>query len=403
MQAAPKLKRNVLVSLGWYDPRLIEGIGRYAREAGWHLEMRAMIEASLPRDWRGDGLLANDTAIPRIAQFIKAQAHRQPTVLIGSNHPPTELPRVQEDNHAVGKAAAAHFLDRGYQNFGWFSMRRGIVESERRESFVSALREARHECHLLKQPGAGEKRAPWNRASRWLTAELLKLPKPIALFVLDDLLAIDAVQACLEAGLRVPEDVAVLGVANMELACECSPVALSSIDENLTEIAYRAAALLDRLMEGGRAPEAPEVVPVRGLVVRKSTDAFAITDPALIKAAEFMAHHLHRSIGIEEVARHAGISLRALHYVFQRELNRSPGQHLLRLRLDKARHLVETGTQKMGEIALACGFHTLRNFHRAFARAFHQPPAAYRHRHRIEMTPGASDPERPKARTGSIS
>jgi LacI family transcriptional regulator len=372
-------KRNILVTLGWYDPRLIEGIGRYAREAGWHLEMRAMIEATTPENWRGDGMLANDTAVPRVARFVEAQAALQPTVLIGSNHPPSTLPSVRGDNAAVGRAAALHFIDRGYQHFAWHSVQRGFVEEERRTGYVETLAGAGHQCHLLEWNAArGRRTEDWSGAAAWLSREFEKLPKPLALFVLDDLLAIDAVQACLDAGLRVPEDVAVLGVANMELACECSRVPLSSIDENLTEIAYRAARLLDRLMDGGAAPATPEIVPMKGLVVRRSTDTFAITDPAVQRAAEFMARNFHESFSMEQVARHAGISLRALHYAFRRELQRTPGQHLLRLRLDRAKALVEGSKRKMGEVAAECGFPTLRNFHRAFARAFGSPPATLR-------------------------
>ncbi len=374
-----KSKRNILVTLGWYDPRLIEGIGRYAREAGWHLELRATIEATIPAYWRGDGMLANDTALPRVARFVEAQARRQPTVLIGSNHPPSPLPCVRGDNAGAGRAAALHFLDCGYQHFAWHSVRRGVVEEERYAGYVGTLAEAGHHCHLLKrQPGRGRRVEDWSGAATWLSREVQRLPRPLALFVLDDLLAIEAVQACLDAGLRVPEDVAVLGVANMELACECSQVPLSSIDENLTEIAYRAARLLDHLMDGGAAPATPEIVPIKGLVVRRSTGVFAITDPALRRAAECMERNFHRNLSMEDVAREAGISLRALHYTFQRELQRTPGQHLLRLRLDRARELVESGTSKMGEVAAACGFSTLRNFHRAFRRAFGSPPVAFR-------------------------
>lgn len=378
-----KAKRNILVTLGWYDPRLLEGIGRYAREAGWHLEMRAAIEAAIPENWRGDGMLANDTAVSRVARFVEAQAPLQPTVLIGSNHPPSSLPCVRGDNAAAGREAALHFLDRGYQHFAWHSVKRGLVEEERRSGYVGTLAGAGHTCHLLQwHPGRGRRTEDWSGATAWLSRQLGRLPRPLALFVLDDLLAIDAVQACLDAGLRVPEDVAVLGVANMELACECSQVPLSSIDENLTEIAYRAARLLDHLMDGGVAPGAPEIVPLKGLVVRRSTGIFAITDPALQRAADFMERNFHRSLSMEDVARHAAISLRALHYTFQRELQRTPGQHLLRLRLDRARELVESGTLRMGEVAVQCGFSTLRNFHRAFLRAFGSPPAAFRSRTR---------------------
>lgn len=393
-----KPKRNILVTLGWFDPRVIEGIGRYAREAGWHLEMRAMIEATIPQGWRGDGMLANDTAVPRIAQFLKKQAHLQPTVLIGSNHSEFSLPRVKEDNAACGRMAAEHFLDRGYRHFAWASLRRGVVERERRQAFTEALERRGFGCSLLEwSEGPYGSAETWEDSRRWLSGKLEELPKPLALFVLDDLLALDAVQASLDLGLQVPDDIAVLGVANMELACECSQVPLSSIDENVTEIAYTAARVLDDWMNGGVPPRDPVVVPVKRLVVRQSTDTFAITDPALGKAAAFMLDHLNRNIGMGDVAEHAGISLRALHYAFQRGLGRSPGQHLLRIRMDRARAMVEQGTEKIGAIAASCGFSTVRNFHRAFLKEFGMPPAMYRSKLRKTQSTGSSIPLSPAA------
>jgi LacI family transcriptional regulator len=386
-----RAKRNILVTLGWFDPRVIEGIGRYARQAGWHLEMRSLIEAAVPEGWRGDGVLANDSAVPRIERFLRQQSALQPTVLIGSNHADFRLPRVKEDNAACGRLAAEHFLDRGYRHFAWASLRRGLVERERRESFTAALAERGYECQLLEWRDESRGGAEWEQTRSWLTDRLRELPKPLALFVLDDLLAVDAVQACLEGGVRVPEEVAVLGVANMELACECSQVPLSSIDENVTEIAYRAASILDDWMNGVEPPADPVVVPIKRLVVRQSTDTFAITDPSLARAAAFMQEHLAANIGMGDVARHAGISLRALHYAFQRGLGRSPGQHLSRIRMDRARGMLEQGSEKIESIAAQCGFATVRNFHRAFVREFGVPPSAYRLRMRRVRTGEVSE------------
>ncbi|NBV85835.1 MAG: helix-turn-helix domain-containing protein [Verrucomicrobia bacterium] len=279
----------------------------------------------------------------------------------------------------MGRIAAEHFMDRGYRHYAWFSKQRIGVETERRDAYAAALAANGHHCHFLEWgTGRGRKKDTWANAKAWVSVELQKLPKPLALFVMDDSLAVDAVQACLDSGFRVPEDVAVLALGNLDLICECSPVVLSSVDEDLCEIAYRGARLLDRLMNGEPAPDQPEVVPHRGIVLRKSTQHFAITEPGLLKAAAFMAEHFARDIGLEDVARHAGLSLRAMHYAFKRELQRSPGQHLLRIRMDHAKEMLAKGDEKIGAIALACGFLTPRNFHRAFIKELGLPPGAYR-------------------------
>jgi LacI family transcriptional regulator len=375
LQSPVKPKKNVLVSLGWYDPRVIEGIGRFAREAGWHLEMRSIFEASPPAGWRGDGLLVNDTAVPRLSKFLAAQMHRQPTVLIGANHLASGFATVQEDNTAIGRLAASHFLERGYRHFAWISLNRGRVERERRTAYEAALAAEGADCHFLEwHHFRGKTPQTWANSRIWLAQKLSVLPKPIAVFALDDLLAIDTVEVCLDAGFRVPDDVAVMGVGNMELACECAQVPISSIDEDARGIAYRAARTLEELMNGQVISRAPIVVPVSGLVLRRSTDTFAVTHSAVAKAHAIMKAQYSRPLVIEGIASDVGVSVRALHYAFQSELRISPAKHLERIRIQVARDLLARKNLKITEVAKMSGFGTPRNLHRAHTREYGVPP-----------------------------
>lgn len=375
LQSPVKPKKNVLVSLGWYDPRVIEGIGRFAREAGWHLEMRSIFEASPPAGWRGDGLLVNDTAVPRLSKFLAAQMHRQPTVLIGANHLSSGFATVKEDNSAIGRLAASHFLERGYRHFAWISLNRGRVERERRSAYEAALAAEGASCHFLEwHRFRGKAAQTWAKSRIWLGQKLSALPKPIAVFALDDLLAIDTVEVCLDAGFRVPDDVAVMGVGNMELACECAQVPISSIDEDARGIAYRAARTLEELMNGQPISPGPIVVPVGGLVLRRSTDTFAVTHSAVARAHAIMKTQYARPLVIEDIASDVGVSVRALHYAFQSELRISPAKHLERIRIEVARGLIAGKNLKITEVAKMAGFGTPRNLHRAHTREYGVPP-----------------------------
>ena len=75
--------------------------------------------------------------------------------------------------------------------------------------------------------------------------------------------------ACLHLGLRVPQDVALIGVDNSAVACEFSQVPLSSIARNDWREGYEAAALLDRLMAGKRPPKHDLLIPPEGVVTRR--------------------------------------------------------------------------------------------------------------------------------------
>jgi len=379
-------KRNVLVVLGWYDPRIIEGVGRFAREAGWHLEMRATIEGTLPGNWRGDGMLVNDTTVPRLGRLIQKQIGRQPTVLIGSNHKHSHLPVVHEDNKEVGRLAAAHFLEHGHQHFAWLGLAQGTVELGRRTSFEETLAAAGRQCHVLEwNRDARARKDTWEHRRKWIASALGGLPKPLALLCLDDLVALDALDVCLDIGLRVPEDVAVMGVGNMELACECARIPISSVDENLSEIAYRSAAMLEDLMGGAGGFQAEGrslVVPVRGLFMRRSTESLAVAHPGLKKALAFMGAEYGRPIGLTDIARASGLSVRALQYAFQSELRRTPVEQLVKIRLKQAARLLVSTEQKVGAVADMCGFGTVRHLHRCFVRENGCSPQVFRARAR---------------------
>jgi LacI family transcriptional regulator len=342
-----------------------------------------MMEATDPSGWQGDGMLVNDTEAPRLAKFIRAQVKKQPTVLFGANHSGIAGPCVEEDNIECGRLAAKHFLNRGYRNFAWISISRGKVERDRRAGFIEALVANGQQCTELKRDVArGTEEDTWNNRRQWLEAELKKLPKPLAVFALDDLLAVEVVEVCLDNSIRVPEDVAVIGAGNIEIACDCSPVSISSIDLNFGEMAYRAAELLDSLMAGRIMPKKPIIIPVGGVVLRGSSDAIAVTHEGMVKAVQMIQKNFQSNIGVGEIAQAAGISRRALHYLFAKELRRTPARHLLQVRLDHAKRMLRETDEKIGTIAHDCGFTTDRNLHRCFVRETELPPQQWREANR---------------------
>src|SRR4029453_10165803 len=106
------------------------------------------------------------------------------------------------------------------------------------------------------------------RLSRWLK----ELPKPVGIFAGHDVWALQVVEACRLGGLRVPEDVAVVGVDNDDLICELARPSLSSVVVPAERVGYEAAALLERLLAGARPPRGPVLIPPPGVVSRQSSD-----------------------------------------------------------------------------------------------------------------------------------
>jgi len=366
------LKRRVLVALGWNDPRTIRVIGQYARTAGWHLETRRFFDEIVPLHWRGDGMIVSYTQRSDLLAFMRRQAPRQPTVLIGRNQPGIDVSHVMEDNQMAGRLAAQHFIERGHTQFAWFTAYTGLVSSDRYEGYSSALAEAGFKCHRLeyrRERTISRDLRDWRRRQAWLVNQLRTLPRPMACYVLDDQLASETIEVCLANGWRVPEDFAVMGTGNLEIACECSHVPISSIDLGEEEIALRAAQLLDRLMRGRKVPARPIVIAPRGVVIRSSTEFLAVASPYLRRAVDFIDANLRRPFSLEQVAEFAGVSRRTLYTLFRRQLARSPAEFVLKARLDRARKLAtESPNETIANLASQCGLGSSRTLTRLLLR-----------------------------------
>jgi LacI family transcriptional regulator len=110
--------------------------------------------------------------------------------------------------------------------------------------------------------------------------QLLSLdPQPDAVFCNNDLIAVGALRAILDQGLRVPDDIALIGVSNLS-HMGLLRVPLSSIDQSTGLIGDRAANLLLRRMESGPKPRSTRVLIPPKLVVRDSSAALGSTKSA---------------------------------------------------------------------------------------------------------------------------
>ena len=377
-------KRTVLLALTSAHHGFFQGVARYAREHRWHLVTDMIYTAKIPRGWRGDGIVSFIGYRDDLARFILRS--RIPTVEISMVRNDIRLPRVEGDNERIGRLAAAHFLERGFRHFAWAPLMEDIVNAERRRGFVRLLARRGLPCHGLPAADSAAARGgtrDWARRRAILKRELLRLPKPLAVFGYNDCVAADIVDACEEAGLLVPEAVAVMGVDNDAILCESLRVPLSSVCHDLEGMAYRAAALLDRLMRGGAAPRRPLRVRPTGVATRRSTDIIATENLHVARALRFIADRFASPLlSVGDVVGASGTTRRRLEKLFRAELRRTVNEEILRVRLARACALLETTSRRAYEIAADTGFTRANHLFRVFRQRLGTTPRAYRLAHR---------------------
>jgi LacI family transcriptional regulator len=359
-------RRVVVVLMWWSDERLLRGISRYAQEANWILDATGRHQQRLWFDFPLDGLITRPGGSLR--RMPNHRSFKVPTVALGVHAEEFGDARVTDDEEAIGPVAVEHFVNCGLEHIGFVQYWGTGIEYRRRLVLQDAV--ARSPCtfHLLD----GNK----------LATQLRNLPKPVGLTAAGDEAMVNAMRVCLKEGYRIPEEIALLGVDDIEFVCETAPVPLSSINLNFERMGYEAAAQLDRLMRGEPPPRRPVIVPIRGLTVRKSTDVLAFRNERLVKAMRYIQEHFREPISVADVVRSSGVSRPVLQRLFRRDIGRSILGVIMRTRVEEARRMLLKTSGKLDVVAERCGFGNRLHFHRTFCRLAGRPPARWRQEHR---------------------
>ncbi len=191
-------------------------------------------------------------------------------------------------------------------------------------------------------------------------------------------IAVLAANHLLERNLRVPEDVAVIGVDNDELICNLAHPPLTSIVQGTEEIGHTAATLLDRLMSRRKRKTSHLLVDPVAVITRESTDLVATEDVVASTALAFIRQHAVEGIQVADVARAADISRSTLDARFRRVVGRTVHEEVQRCRLNAAQQLLTTTNLSVEEVARRSGFSSAQYMNAVFQQTLGQTPGRYR-------------------------
>ena len=267
-----------------------------------------------------------------------------------SELPPPDSPNIavlRNDELAIGRAAARLLRSKG-------SFRAYAVMPPEERAYWSVLRERGFRLELGKSRIVPIR---FRLRETQLGAWLKSLPRPVAVFASYDMVAAKVLEACRVEKLRVPEQVAVVGVDNDEVVCNAMRPTLSSVHPNHVELARRAAEELDRLMHGRRmsAPN-PILIPPIGIVERDSTRAVPPAGFLIREGLAFIRENACKGIDVKDVARHLGVSESLARLRFRTVHGRSIRDEILDTRLSAVKRLLRNTSDSLEAIAKKTGF-----------------------------------------------
>lgn len=367
----------------FYLEAVLAGIVSYVRDAGWELYANMRFHGRFPPVSEGcDGILVTVQG-ERVRAWLAERKGCPIVRMIGS---PLGLtyPAVEPDYVAAGQAGARHLLELGHVHYAFYSMFDLADVREARQGFEAQLAAAGQHSHRLDFPSAHPDWDPFqvgsNERHQWLANELKRLPKPLAVMSDDDRRGLELLAAAELAGLRVPEDVAILGCDNHWVELGASRIPLSSVDMNFKGVGREAAAILDRLMCGAAAPPGTVRIPPLGVVARRSTATFITDSPEITDAVVYLREHFHEPLRLAQLARRAGMSERVFQLEFKRRVGHNAREELHRARLSCAARLLRDTDLKLEAVAMESGFGSAAQLCRFFAKAYHDSPKAWRAR-----------------------
>lgn len=225
-----------------------------------------------------DGVVFSPIALS--AEEIEQREDNLPMVLLGERPSPAGYDHIAVDSVAASRAATEHLISLGRRRIAAIGREtfRGTA-SERLRGYRQALRSA----HLPYADELVMSTAHFERADGKAAMErLLALPEPPdAVFCFNDLMAVGALRACVEAGVRVPQEVAIVGFDNIAETRYSNPT-VTTIAPDLSRLSRDALALLARRIDGDTSPPRALRVPWR-LEERETT---SLRSAAVMAAAQ---------------------------------------------------------------------------------------------------------------------
>lgn len=376
-----------MLDLRWPFKRHSEvfaGVQRYAEEHGWESIIDEFAHDTLRRTraaGRYDGIVARaNHPLARYARKLGV-----PVVNVWPSSPACHLlPGVFPDSAEVGRLIAEHLLARGFRSFATLTSPKNADNELEVAEFTRLVRAAGFDCTAALIPQDPHRDLDhWRKTVRLIDRAISRWAPPVGVYVGQEVYGRLVVQAGHRRGWRTPDDVAVVAGKNEVALCEQPRPSLTSVEIGYHRIGYAAAELLDRLMAGKEPPADPIRLAPHGLVVRESTDFFAVEHPVVAAALAFIAANSHRRIGPGDVAAAVGAEPRTLQNYFRDAIQRPIATEIRRVRIERAKRELTRSDRQLDAIARDVGFGNIQRLYEVFRRELGVSPGEYRKQRQV--------------------
>ncbi len=369
-----------------YGRGVLRGIAGFARtRSNWSLLHQEMtIDVLLPQ-WMKESAIDGVIARVDTRTIDPLRQLGVPCVDVRCSRRFPGVPQVETDDRKVCELAFEHLWDRGFRRFAFCGFQFAHYSEARLRFFQELVAGAG--CPLSVYQTPGKRNSPVSSVeesgvmdmaamSTWLAS----LARPTGLFVCNDIRGQQVLNVCRGIDLVVPDDVGVIGVDDDDAICPLSDPPLSSVRPDAERIGYRAAEVLDAMMDGKPAPTTVEFVSPSAVVQRMSTQVIAVEDREVARVCRFIREHACDGIDVNDVAEFTSLSRRQLERRFRSELNRTPHEEITAAQVAKVKQLLLETKLTLEQITPLAGYSHKESLSAVFKREVGETPGEYRRR-----------------------
>ena len=363
--------------------RLLRGIFNYSKRSGdWvvckmplSFKRKIGIDGVLAwaKEWRADVVMSPFEPDEDVSLFRK-----NGIVALAQDYISRfkSIPNITADYGRTGSLAAGHFLAKGFKNFGYFGYRGVCWSDERCEGFRKRLADAGYEDNLHIYDSQRINTFWYDSAD--LNGWLLSLPKPIAIMAVDDTQGSILMQACSSCGLRIPFDVAIIGVDNDEILCNMSDPTMSTINVDIEGGGYEAAVMAERMVLDPTFPGEDIVLRPLGVIERSSSSVLATNDKEILMALSFIHANVDSKIQVTDVMENVHLSRRLLEQRFKNMTGMTIYNYISVRRMERFAQLLISSNDPISEIAARMDEFDTKGISRRFKELKGCTPSEYR-------------------------
>ena len=380
--------KHILLLLEWYDYRIHKGVSQMARKYGWQLncpknQTSKSTQSGILKDWDGDGCIA---MIECDETFNYLSDKNIPLVDLGLRNHQIPIPRMITDNEKIGELAAEHLREFGHKEIF-------VLDPGDNDMFKERLK------YLQKFTSKEGGTVTVLKSATEMQSEVIDELKNIAskrghklealslgFFAYNDSIASELISLCLKNGLRIPENIAILGVDNDDLINSSLVLGLSSVDSDQEGLGRASAKLMHDLLNPKNKIPKRKIFrhSPKSVIARRSTDCYAVRNPLVSKALHWIQNNFYKGIQATDVAEAMGVTQQGLQKAFALNYIRSPGNEIRHQRIQAVAFLLSTSNANLESIAKNCGYYSVNSLINSFKQQYKITPGKYRMQKKVE-------------------